>query len=82
LHRAAPAGRSGEDINDGLTLTSGVIQISYVLTAGKCQCFLSIPGRKPVLLKQETVRTRTGSAEKTTAVSHALYLTLAGSYVT
>jgi hypothetical protein len=70
------------DINESLTLSGGVIQISYVLTAGKCQCFVSIPGRKPVLLKQETVRTRTGSSGKTIASSHALYLTLAGSCVT
>lgn len=82
LRGSAPALRFHPGINDSLTLNGGVIQISYVLTAGKCQRFLSIPGRKPVLLKQETVRTRTGSGVKTTATSHPLYLTLAGSHVT
>lgn len=82
MHASALAANCCLETNEGLTLSGGVIQISYVLTAGKCHCFLSIPGRKPVLLKQETVRTRTGSAETTTASSHPLYLTLAGSYVT
>jgi hypothetical protein len=70
------------ETNKGLTLSRRVIQLSYVITAGKCQSFLSIPGRKPVLLKQEPVFTVTGSAEKVSATKQPLYLSLAGSFVT
>ncbi len=59
-----------------------MIQLSYVITAGKCQSFLSIPGRKPVLLKRESVWTVTGTAEVVSARKQHLYLTLAGTFVT
>jgi hypothetical protein len=62
-------------------LSNRVIQLSIVWWAGKSQRFLAIPGRKPVVLHEEPVRTRTGSAEKVSAKMQQLYLTLASSSV-